>query len=153
MKKKDKIYYTGLFLDYSYMWNKIGHITNGRFERKIKRPHITFLYRPDISDYSLVGVKATVIVTGYGYNGENEGLSVSVETDNEELRKLFDAVDIPHMTLTVAEYGHSVNTRDVNFYPVPTIKLNAVYGIVTESGELITEKKYLAPSGLDEIIK
>lgn len=139
MKREEKIHYTGLFLDYSCMWNKIGHITCGRFERKIKRPHITFLYEPSVSDYSLVGEVAEIIVTGYGYDDENEGLSVTIETDNKELYSLFQNIGVPHITLTVDPCGRSVNTGRVMFCPVAPVRLKAVYGAVTESGELITE--------------
>lgn len=139
MRKESKIHYTGLFIDFDYMWSKIGHITKGRYERVVKRPHITFLYKPAASDYSLVGEEAIVVVTGYGYDDENEGLSVRVESDNNKLRKLYNDIETPHITLTVAADGHSVNTKDVEFYPVPVIRLKAVYGIVDDSGELITE--------------
>ncbi|MBP3922804.1 MAG: hypothetical protein J6D27_07560 [Ruminiclostridium sp.] len=139
MRKESKIHYTGLFIDFDYMWSKIGHITRGRYERVVKRPHITFLYKPDVSDYSLVGEEATVVVTGYGYDDENEGLSVRVETDNYKLLKLYNDIETPHITLTVAADGHTVNTKNVEFYPVPVIRMKAVYGIVDDSGELITE--------------
>ena len=137
--RNENIHYAGLFLDFDYMWEKISRITDGRFRRVIKRPHITLLYKPEIPDYSLVGTKARVIVTGYGYNEENEGLSVKIETDNERLKALFDAVEKPHITLTVAKEGHSVNTRYVDFRSVPMVTLTAVYGVVTDDGELITE--------------
>lgn len=121
------------------MWEKIRHITDGRYDRVIKRPHITIQFRPENQDYSLVGTKAEVIVTGYGYDDENEGLSVKIETDNEELKALCQSVEVPHITLTVTVDGHSVNTRYVDFYPVPIVRLTAVYGVVTEDGELVTE--------------
>ena len=139
MIKESKIHYTGLFIDFDYMWSKLGHITRGRFERVIKRPHITFLYKPDVSDYSLVGTVADIIVTGYGYDDEHEGVSVKIETDNKELYRLFQNIDNPHITLTVAADGHTVNTKNLEFYPVPIVKLKATYGVVTDSGELITE--------------
>ena len=137
--RNDRIYYSGLFLDFDYMWEKIRHITDGRYGRVIKRPHITIQFRPENQDYSLVGTRAEVIVTGYGYDDENEGLSVKIETDNEELKALCESVEVPHITLTVTEDGHSVNTRYVDFYPVPVVRLTAVYGVVTEDGELVTE--------------
>ncbi|MBQ8791487.1 MAG: hypothetical protein IJZ51_09265 [Ruminiclostridium sp.] len=137
--RNDKIYYSGLFLDFDYMWEKIRHITDGRYDRVIKRPHITIQFRPENQDYSLVGTKAEVIVTGYGYDDENEGLFVKIETDNEELKALCQSVEVPHITLTVTVDGHSVNTRYVDFYPVPIVRLTATYGVVTEDGELVTE--------------
>ncbi len=139
MNRKNEIHYTGLFLDFDYMWSKLGHITMGRFERVIKRPHITFLYKPEVSDYSLVGTVADVIITGYGYDDENEGVSVKIETDNKELDRLLQDIDNPHITLTVHPEGHTVNTKNLDFYPVPIVRLKATYGVVTDSGELITE--------------
>lgn len=139
MNRKNEIHYTGLFLDLDYMWSKLEHITKGRFERVIKRPHITFLYKPTVADYSLVGTVADIIVTGYGYDDENEGVSVKIETDNKELYRLFQNIDNPHITLTVHPEGHTVNTKNLAFYPVPIVRLKATYGVVTDSGELITE--------------
>ncbi len=134
----NNILYTACFLDFDKLWNKISHITKGRFERVIKNPHITFIYKPQITDYSLIGEKVKVLITGYGYNDENEGLSVKVITDNEKLNALYESIEIPHITLTVKKQGQAVNTRYVEFYPVPVIEMTAVYGAVTEDGKVIT---------------
>ena len=138
MKNKEcKILYTAFFLDFDDMWGKISSVTKGRYERVIKNPHVTFLYRPEFIDYSLIGTEATVVVTGYGYDDENEGFEVTVITNNEKLNELYKSVEVPHITLTVKKSGQSVNTRYLDFYPVPVIEFKAVYGAVTEDGKLI----------------
>ena len=132
------ILYTACFLDFNDMWDKISHITDGRYERVIRNPHITFLYKPHFTDYSLIGEKVKVLITGYGYNDENEGLSVKVITDNKKLNALYESIEVPHITLTVKKCGQAVNTRYVDFYPIPIIETAAVYGAVTENGKVIT---------------
>ena len=133
----ERILYTAFFLDFNDMWDKIGYITKGRYERVIKKPHITLLYKPSAMDYSLIGERATVLVTGYGYSDENEGLFVKVITDNDRLDSLYKSVEVPHITLTLKKHGQAVNTRYVEFKDIKPIELTAVYGALTENGQLI----------------
>ena len=133
------ILYTACFLDYDELWAKIGHITNGRYERVIRDPHITFCFKPDEVDLSLVGTKVKVLITGYGYNGMNEGLGARLITDNEKLNALYKKIEVPHITLTVDKRGRAVNTRYVDFEPIPVIEISAVFGIVDMDNRLITD--------------
>ena len=133
----ERILYTAFFLDFNDMWDKIGHITKGRYERVIKKPHITILYKPKKIDYSLIGERVRVLVTGYGYSDENEGLFVKVITDNDRLDSLYKSVEVPHITLSVKKCGQAVNTRYVKFKDIKPIELTAVYGALTENGQLI----------------
>lgn len=133
----NNILYTACFLDYDSLWTQISHLTKGIYSRVIKNPHVTFVYKPSFVDCSLIGTKVKVQVTGYGFNSENEGLSVNVITDNKKLKLLYGAVEVPHITLTVSNKGQAVNTRYVHFSSVPAIELPAIYGVVTKDSQTI----------------
>jgi len=92
----------------------------GSLDKLVKNQHITTDFRPENPHPELYGEKAFFIVTGYGNDGENEGLSVELygetkEHLKEQLRELYEKIPVPHITLSVSEEGKPVNTSRLVF--------------------------------------
>ena len=88
-------------------------------EKNIWYKHITTEFRPKITHEYLYGTEAIFEVTGYGNDGNNEGYSVKlIETDSEELKDIYNNIEVPHITLSVSANGKPVNTAKLNFNPI-----------------------------------
>ena len=84
--------------------------------KDIEFKHVTTQFRPPICHQNLYGKTARFVITGYGNDGDNEGVSVSLATTEEaELVELFNSIAIPHITLSVSEKGKPVNTVKLEF--------------------------------------
>lgn len=107
----------------------VDHIINSKLSRDIEFKHITTEYKPAKTHEHLYGQKAVFIATGYGNDGVNEGLSVKlVSCDSDELRELYEAIPVPHITLSVSEEGKPVNTKDLEFDTAPEFKISTTFG-------------------------
>ena len=120
--------YIGCFLDYDALHAAIAQLPGTRLSRIIEHPHVTFAYRPDTVDTALFGEAVTLCVTGYGNDEKNEGLRVSIQTENEQLRAMAEAIAVPHITLSVSETGEPVDTAKLTFSPVEPFCLTATFG-------------------------
>jgi len=93
-------------------------------DRDIVEKHITTEYKPAVAHDYLYGITAMFEVVGYGNDGQNEGYKVALrkifadETQEAELREIFDKIPVPHITLSVANGAKPVNTRYLEFSPV-----------------------------------
>lgn len=89
--------------------------------RDIADKHITTEFKPNQAHESLYGVTAEFQVVGYANDGQNEGyavklLRINAETETAEaLRRLYDAIPVPHITLSLGDGAKAVNTRYLNF--------------------------------------
>lgn len=84
--------------------------------KDIEFKHVTTQFRPPICHQNLYGKTARFVITGYGNDGDNEGVSVSLTTaEDAELAELFNSIAIPHITLSVSEKGKPVNTAKLEF--------------------------------------
>lgn len=103
--------------------------------KDIEFKHVTTEYRPAVDHPELYGAVARFKIIGYGNNGQNEGVKVSLMSidvsdlpDNRgkaaQLYDLFNAIEVPHITLSIAEGAKAVNTKDLDFsekYNVDTV--------------------------------
>lgn len=125
--------YVGCFFEYEKLKKAIADIQRVPLEKEIKFPHITFEYMPSFVDKSIFGEKIKVIIYGYGYDEENEGLKVRVSSENVVLNEMISKIEIPHITLSVSKNGSPVNTKKLNFTPIPEIEITGVYGGYSET--------------------
>ena len=87
--------------------------------RDIEYKHVTSEYKPLKTHEELYGQKATFLIVGYGNDSVNEGFQVKLAyCESDELRELFNAIPIPHITLSVSEEGKPVNTANLEFHSI-----------------------------------
>ena len=120
--------YIACFVPYYRLMAAVTPIREQRLEREILQPHVTVQYQPETVDERLFGENVLIRVTGYGCNGRNEGLSVQVQSRNPDLQKLLDRIAVPHITLSVARDGSSVDTRELDFHPVEPFTVRGRFG-------------------------
>ena len=150
---KDQIIYSGLFVDpdnlYSHFPPSLSH--------KIRDPHVTTAYRPDIEKLLLdsLGSGATIRAVGYGNDGKNEGLLVEVLAEDPAIQKALEERFVPdkkgevkvvptHITLSIADNAKAVDTKDLDFSPLDEpIDLTGTYEFFGKNGALISNKTEL----------
>ena len=116
--------------------------TRSPLERKIVHPHVTVAYKPGEVPFHLFGERVRVVITGYGSDAENEGVSVTLHSDNTELKELFSQVEVPHITLSVSPTGQTKNTSGLSFAPIErVVELTGVFGEMRVDGKVNTDKK------------
>lgn len=125
---REKTIYAGIFVDPEDLYGKV----SPRLEKSIKDPHITTKFKPGVEDLNLgqLGTGAKITAVGYGNDGRNEGLLVQIEADEPEIQKACDALERPHITLSVSEEGRPKDTVNLEFSPLETpIELTGRYGL------------------------
>ena len=105
----------------------VANVLPATLENNIWYKHITTEFRPKITHEYLYGTEAIFEVTGYGNDGNNEGYSVKlIETDSEELKDIYNNIEVPHITLSVSANGKPVNTAKLNFNPINTSSVRLI---------------------------
>lgn len=98
-------------------------------KKDIELKHITTEFKPNKTHEHLYGQYATFRAIGYGNDGINEGLKVEmVSCENEELKQLFDNIEIPHITLSVSSKGKPINTKNLDFNQDSNIIIKCKFG-------------------------
>lgn len=123
-----KYKYTALFLNDTELYQKVKVFRTKCLPIQPNYPHVTFFYQPEEVDESLFGTQATVFVTGYGNNGQNEGLQVSLQIEEPRLKALADMIKVPHITLSFEKKANAVNTKDLIFHPIKPFVINGTFG-------------------------
>lgn len=131
----EKIKYIGCFFDLAEVHSQIAQLGKERLYKTIENPHITFKYRPDSVPEELFGLPVRVKVIGYGRDEENEALLVEFSELPEALIPLTEEISVPHITLSIAADGKSVNSRALTFFPIKSFYLEGVFGGMEESGK------------------
>lgn len=109
--KKNNISYLGVFIDPPLQ---------GQLDRTIPNQHITISFNPSDSMFletiPHLGEECEITVLGYGNDGKNEGLLVSVAGNF-----VYQGAEQQHITLSVSKDGRPVNTGKLVFdQPIPT---------------------------------
>ena len=120
--------YVGCFLDYGELSEKVKDLRRDPLQNDKRNPHVTFEYMPAVVNEALFGQEILVTIVGYGNNGENEGLQVSLSSDNAIIDGMIRRIDRPHVTLAVSDSGQAVNTKFLDFYRVEPIRIVGHYG-------------------------
>jgi hypothetical protein len=101
-------------------------------EKDILYKHITTEFKPAITHEHLYGEPAWFKVVGYGCDGNNEAYKVEmVHCDNDELKALYEQIDIPHITISTSATGKPVNSRYLEFkeiYPESKMLIKTTFG-------------------------
>lgn len=129
--------YVGCFVKFEDFQSAINCVRKNPLEKDIQDPHITFEYRPEKVDQSLFGKKIHIKIVGYGNNGQNEGLNVQLESDDPSVQAMIDQIEVPHITIAVSREGKPVNTKNLDFEAIHSIKMEGTYGGYTTWGEVV----------------
>lgn len=119
--------YIGCFFEPAEFYRTVSHLRINPLPNEKKAPHVTFAYEPETVPQELFGQPITVTVTGYGNNGENEGLRVTLTGNNSRINEMIAAIPVPHITLAVSDTGQAVNTRYLEFSHVEPIRLTGQF--------------------------
>ena len=135
--------YIGCFLNKEELFEKVKYLRQSPLPNEKKRPHITFVYKPATVPEELFGQKITVTVSGYGNDGNNEGLQVSLIGNHPVIDEMISRIPVPHITLAVSDIGHAVNTRYLSFFPIAPFTLMGHFGghIDKEDGGSVSNGK------------
>lgn len=136
-----KYVYVGCFFSSDELLQKLCSIRTVSLDRTISDLHVTFAYRPEEVDTSLFGEDIAVTVTGYGNNGRNEGVKVSLSSDDPRLQLMIEKITVPHITLSVSNESRSVYTKDLEFMPIDPIQLTGKFGGFKQCGRVDLQKK------------
>lgn len=128
--------YIGCFCDYQELCDLLAEYDRQVLFRTIRHPHVTFAYRPTAWPEELFGTPVTVRAVGYGCDGENEALQIEFAELPEALREWATAIAVPHITLSVAKTGRSVNSGSLDFTPIAPFEIKCVFGGMDEAGKL-----------------
>lgn len=120
--------YIGCFIDPQVFKESINKVRLNPLRNEIKYSHITFIYRPEEVEESLFGKDIEVVIIGYGNDGENEGVKVKIISEDAILQSMIDKIDVPHITVAIADNGKSVNTKYLKYKGIKHIKLMGKYG-------------------------
>lgn len=120
--------YIGCFFDRDELFRKVAHIRRDPLPNEKQSPHITFVYAPEHVPVELFGQTVSVMVTGYGNDGHNEGLQVTLKGDHPAINEMIARIPVPHITLAVSDDGQAVNTRYIPFAPIEPFELVGYFG-------------------------
>lgn len=137
--------YVGYFIEPEQMASMLSElerqgVTDGGLAKAIACPHVTLGYMPEDAHEGQFGETVTLRVVGYGNDGQNEGVKVELlDASNEALAHLGESVACPHVTLSVANGARPVNTRYLDFSPVPEpFSLQGTFGGYTKWHKVVT---------------
>lgn len=132
--------YIGSFVDFKQFHTCIDGIRRHPLEKTIECPHVTFAYRPETVDRDLFGTEIAITILGYGNDGENEGVLVRLDTENDRLQEMIKQIDVPHITIAISRDGKAVNTRNLRFQAIPPITITGIMGGYQEDGTVCLSK-------------
>ena len=142
--------YTGCFFEEKEWRRCLEKLPGQRLEKTVEQPHVTFRFPAGQVDESLLGEPVRVKVTGYGCDGQNEGLRVEAAADREELKELIRQIPVPHITVSLAEGASAKRTNHLSFEGIPPYEIKGIYGACRHNGEIVlqrgTEEREEAPA-------
>ena len=101
-------------------------------------PHVTLKYKPDELHEELFGGEVRIEAFAYGNDGCNEGLAVTVHTDDETLKAMLAQVPVPHITVSIAEDAEAVDTARIQFERIEPFTIKGYFGgFCLENGPVI----------------
>ena len=131
--------YSGCFIDKNELEIATCGVERSPLAVTIGAPHVTFEYKPKSVNSKLIGQKIDVVAVGYGVDCENEALLVELTDIPDGLEAQAREIAVPHITLTVSESGEPVNSKYLSFVPIEPVPLTATFGVMLETGEVMTE--------------
>ena len=128
-------YYIGCFLDETAAEEMRSHRIGTELSRPNRRLHMTIKVDPETVDEELFGENIRLRVIGYGIDENNEGFLVEAYSDNEEIQRLIDTIEIPHVTMSISTNAKHRNTRYLEFQPIEAFEVTGTYGGYIRSGD------------------
>lgn len=117
-----------------YEWFFLNCNITGALEKDAEYKHMTTEFRPKESHEDLYGEFVILHASKYSFDINNEGYYIDrIVTDNVELKKIFNEVSVPHVTLSTSVDGKPMDTAKLDFskgIPIDTY-LPAKYGCFT----------------------
>lgn len=136
--------YEAIFLDDESV-KMIHQLEQNKLDRVNDEIHLTLKYKPTKEEIfnEVVGKEFELYLIGYGNDGINAGFEVEL---SEELKPYYinydeensSKIKTPHITSSLKEDAVAVNTKNLNFIPLPQkykIKGKFGYWIEEDSGE------------------
>lgn len=120
--------YVGCFFDYNELSALVENLRKNPLKNNKTNPHVTFEYHPEVVNTLLFGAEITAEITGYGNDGENEGLCVRLLCSDKQLSDMAARIEKPHITLAVSDSGQAVNTRFLEFEEITPLRIVGKYG-------------------------
>ena len=102
----------------------------GKLDRIIQNQHVTFGFRTEYPIY-LQGQRVTLLVTGYGNDGQNEAYSVELA---DWVKTEYVGSSKPHITLSVSSSGKPVDSWKLDFQPIDPFTIIGTFGYFDRSG-------------------
>lgn len=130
MKQIENYIYTACFVNRDELLSAMeaNGLSGQHLNRIIDCPHVTLLFRPDDPREAVFGEEVMIEVYAYGNDARNEGLAVNVVSDNVTINELLQNVQVPHITVSVAEGAKPVDTAAIKFEGTAPFILKGVYG-------------------------
>ena len=110
----DRALWFGLFPAYEPALDFLHQLSS--LDKSVAYPHVTFGYKVPVPDGIAWDDIYWIDAIGYGNDGANEGLLVSVP---EELEMFYFGAETPHVTLSTSQDGAPVDTAFLNFTALP----------------------------------
>lgn len=133
--KDNKIVYEGFFINTEI---------KGGLEHDIDHKHLTTQFKPKKTHQNLYGIAVVLHASKYAMDKDNEGYYIDrISTSYRELDDLFNALEVPHITLSVSETGKPVNTAKLDFEngcPIDTT-FQAYFGAFTDEGYILDREE------------
>ena len=130
MRQNEKYIYTACFINRNELLSAMeaNGLSGQHLDRIIDCPHVTLLFKPEDPMEAVFGEEVQVEVYAYGNDARNEGLAVNVVSDNVVINELLQNVQVPHITVSVAEDARPVDTATIKFERTASFILKGVYG-------------------------
>lgn len=129
--------YIGCFFSANELLEKLQPYRSNPLAKTISEPHVTIVFRPKEVDDSLFGTDIRVTIIGYGNDGMNEGVKVSLRSDDPRLQSMIKEIEVPHITISVSEGAEPVKTRYLDFSPIPPVQITGQYGGFIEGRKVV----------------
>ncbi len=136
---KPKYRYIGCFVSSQELFEKVDGLRWDPLERTIETPHVTFAYQPQQVDDALFGALVDITINGYGNDGYNEGVRVTLTSANPTVMALYEEIAVPHITLSVSWDGRPADTQFLDFEPVEPVHIQGIFGACTDRGKVLTK--------------
>ena len=121
-------YYTGCFLNEAASLELKKHRRGRSLSKENTDFHMTIQFSPQNVDERYFGEQIKLNIIGYGSSKDNEGFLVEAFSKSENVQRLIDLVEVPHVTMSVSENGRHHNTQFLSFQDIEPFEVIGIYG-------------------------
>lgn len=147
-----KVEYQGIFFNKenievlrNKMEETIENLGLKKLEKDVKDLHITFWYNPkEAFDTKLLGKDYDIKIIGYGQDENNSGFLADIP---DELKESYKGAKAVHITMALSKEGNAIDTRDLNFEPIPEFNVKGKLSYVINN-QVVTPNTQEQPEGI-----